>query len=227
VDPPHNVAFGERLIARCYDALRNGAGWEQTLFIVTYDEHGGLYDHVAPPAAVPPDDAAPDGFRFDRYGVRVPAVIVSPWMPAGTIVRPPEGAQYPFDHASIIATLRKLFDLGLPLTKRDEAAPHLLDSLSLATPTNTGPTSLELPTISPSMAELTAAHAAPANSLQRSLAELSDHLPVGNANVVQHTDRLAKGATPLAQGGSPSVADALSRAQSGLDRFLSSPRSTG
>ena len=48
--PPHNVAYGERLIARCYDALRNGPGWEQTLFIVIYDEHGGVYDHVLPPA---------------------------------------------------------------------------------------------------------------------------------------------------------------------------------
>ena len=50
--PPHNVAYGERLIARCYDALRNGPGWPQTLFIVIYDEHGGLYDHVPPPSAV-------------------------------------------------------------------------------------------------------------------------------------------------------------------------------
>src|SRR5216684_2291428 len=81
--PPHNVLFAERLIARTYDALRNGPGWEQTLFIITYDEHGGIYDHVVPPAAVPPDDLRSDGFPFDRYGVRVPTVIVSPWLPAG------------------------------------------------------------------------------------------------------------------------------------------------
>lgn len=222
--PPHNVAFGERLIARCYDAIRNGAGWAQTLFIVTYDEHGGIYDHVRPPAAVPPDEHASDGFRFDRYGVRVPAVIVSPWMPAGTIVRPPAGSEYPFDHTSILSTLRALFDLGPPLTRRDEAAPHLVDSLSLAAPSNNGPPSLALPTISPSIEELTAARQAPANSLQQSLAELSDHLPAGSANVPLHTSQLSQQAAPPARAGVPSVADALGRAQSGLDRFLSSPR---
>ena len=76
--PPHNVARGDRLIAKCYDALRNGPGWSRTLFIITYDEHGGLYDHVPPPEAVPPDDMTSPHFGFDRYGVRVPAVVVSP-----------------------------------------------------------------------------------------------------------------------------------------------------
>jgi Phosphoesterase family len=137
--PPHNVPYGERLIARCYDALRNGAGWEQTLFIVTYDEHGGIYDHVPPPSAVSPDNAHPDGFKFDRYGVRVPTVLISPWIPAGSIIRPPAVSKYPFDHTSILATLRKLFDLGRPLTARDDAAPDLLSALSLKTPSNTGP----------------------------------------------------------------------------------------
>ena len=133
--PPHNVLFGERLIARVYDALRNGPGWEQTLFIITYDEHGGIYDHVPPPPATSPDDLQPDGFAFDRYGVRVPAVIVSPWVPAGSIIRPPAGSP-PFDHTSILATLRNLFDLGAPLTRRDAAAPDLLAALSLPGPDN-------------------------------------------------------------------------------------------
>jgi phospholipase C len=224
--PPHNVAFGERLIARCYDALRNGAGWAQTLFIVTYDEHGGIYDHVCPPAAVPPDDLASDGFTFDRFGVRVPAVIVSPWVPAGKIVRPPAESRYPFDHTSILSTLRELFKLGEPLTKRDAVAPHLIDSLSLPAPSNNGPQSLSLPTISPSMDELMAAHQAPANSLQQSLAELSDHLPAGNANVPLHTYQLSRKTVPPAGMPTQTVADALSRAQAGLDRFLSSPRAT-
>ncbi len=152
--PPHNIAYGERLIARCYDALRNGPGWPQTLFIVIYDEHGGIYDHVPPPRAVSPDDVFPNGFKFDRYGVRVPAVLISPWIPAGSIVRPPAGSQYPFDHASVLSTLRKLFDLGEPLTERDAAAPDLLSALSLASPSNSGPASLALPTLAPTPGEI-------------------------------------------------------------------------
>src|SRR5205085_1969600 len=106
------------------------------------DEHGGCYDHVPPPAAVPPDNQRPDNFAFDRFGVRVPAVLVSPWIPAGSIVRPPAGSRYPFDHTSILATLRKLFDLGDPLTDRDAAAPDFLHALSLQTASNGGPRGL-------------------------------------------------------------------------------------
>ncbi len=76
--PPHDIAHGERLIAAVYNALRNGPGWARTLLLVTYDEHGGCYDHVPPPPATPPGGPYGDGFGFDRYGVRVPAVIVSP-----------------------------------------------------------------------------------------------------------------------------------------------------
>jgi len=219
--PPHNVAYGERLIARCYDALRNGAGWEQTLFIVTYDEHGGLYDHVPPPAAVSPDALHQDGFAFDRYGVRVPAVLISPWIPAGSIVRPPAGSQYPFDHTSILATLRNLFNLGAPLTKRDAAAPDLMPALSLKEPSNSGPTSLEFPTITPTTKELMAAHQAKPNDLQQSLAHLAQNLPAGSADVAAHKLRLNAGQTPLVP--PQTVAEASDQAKAGLDRFLSTP----
>ena len=175
--PPHNVAYGELLIARCYNALRNGAGWEQTLFIVIYDEHGGIYDHVPPPVAVSPDDSFPDGFKFDRYGVRVPAVVVSPWIPAGSIVRPPAGSRFPFDHASVLSTLRKLFDLGEPLTRRDAAAPDLLAALSLAEPSNSGPPNLALPAIAPTDDEIASAHQSAPNDLQWSVAHLASMLP--------------------------------------------------
>jgi phospholipase C len=74
--PPHDVAAGERLVARVYDAIRSErALWESTLLVVTCDEHGGFYDHVSPPAATPPDHHH-DEYTFDRYGVRVPAVLV-------------------------------------------------------------------------------------------------------------------------------------------------------
>jgi phospholipase C len=222
--PPHNVLFGERLIARTYDALRNGPGWEQTLFIITYDEHGGNYDHVPPPAAVSPDDLLPDGFAFDRYGVRVPAVIVSPFVPAGSIIRPPAGSDYPFDHTSILATLRNLFDLGAPLTKRDEAAPDVLHALSLATPSNTGPASLAVPAPDVTNDFVVSAHESPPNHLQQALAEMASHLPAGVANIASHTaalkNALAKPPTPEFE----TVREALDHAQAGLQRFLSSPQ---
>jgi phospholipase C len=221
--PPHNVLFGERLIARTYDALRNGAGWEQTLFVITYDEHGGIYDHVPPPAAISPDDLRPDGFAFDRYGVRVPAVIVSPWVPAGSVIRPPDGSP-PFDHTSILATLRKLFDLGAPLTRRDASAPDLLPALSLPGPDNTGPPSLQVPAPDSTNESVMAAHEQPPNHLQQALAEMASHLPAGTINVAAHTAALKSGLLPPITPKFASVADALEHAQAGLARFLKSPQ---
>jgi phospholipase C len=81
-------------------------------------------------------------FNFDRFGVRVPAVIVSPYIQPRTVLRPLPGAQYPFDHTSIIATLRKRFSLGVSLTRRDEVAPDLEGVLNLELPSNRGPETL-------------------------------------------------------------------------------------
>jgi len=220
--PPHNVLFGERLIARVYDALRNGPAWEQTLFIITYDEHGGIYDHVPPPAAVPPDALQHDGFTFNRYGVRVPAVIVSPWVPAGSIIRPPDGSAHPFDHTSILATLRKLFDLGDPLTRRDAAAPDLLHALSLDTPSNSGPANLQVPAPDVSNEAVMAAHEEPPNHLQQALAEMASHLPAGAANVPAHAAALDSGAVPPVPRFN-TVKEALDHARTGLTRFLNAP----
>ncbi|OEL12937.1 Non-specific phospholipase C6 [Dichanthelium oligosanthes] len=93
--PAHDVANGQRLVKDVYEALRASPQWNQTLLIVTYDEHGGFYDHVPTPVGVPsPDDivsAAPFFFKFDRLGVRVPTIMVSPWIRKGTIVGRPNG----------------------------------------------------------------------------------------------------------------------------------------
>jgi len=221
--PPHSVLYGERLIARVYDALRNGAGWEQTLFIITYDEHGGIYDHAPPPAAVPPDDLHPDGFMFDRYGVRVPAVLVSPWIPAGSIIRPPAASLYPFDHTSILATLRKLFDLGEPLTKRDSVAPDLLPALNLPAPENPGPTSLQMPAPDTPTELVASAQEQPPNHLQQALAEMASHLPPGAANTASHIAALKNGQVKPTVPAFLTAQDALAHARLGLTRFLSSP----
>jgi phospholipase C len=86
--PPHDVIFAERLTAQVYNVVRSSPLWNKTLLIITYDEHGGCYDHAPPPLAISPSDGRfHDGFRFDRYGVRVPAVIISPYIQSGTILR--------------------------------------------------------------------------------------------------------------------------------------------
>lgn len=103
--PDSDVAEGEQLIYSIYKAIRsNRKVWESSMFVIVYDEHGGLYDHVVPPAATPPQDCTDPtfGFAFDRYGVRVPAVIVSPFTNHVVL-------NQTFDHTSLVATARKLF----------------------------------------------------------------------------------------------------------------------
>jgi phospholipase C len=169
--PPHSVVYGEQLIADTYNALRSSPSWEKTLLILTYDEHGGCYDHVPPPSAASPGGPFPDGFAFDRYGPRVPAVLVSPCIPAGSVIRPPVAPPgvmpAPFDHATVLATLTRLFALGAPLTARVAAAPDLLGALS-ETPDNPGPARIEPPRPVPSPAELRRA-LGETNALQQSL----------------------------------------------------------
>jgi phospholipase C len=216
--PTHDVSYGERLIARCYQALRTSPAWEHVLFIITYDENGGIYDHVPPPAAVSPDGFAPDGFKFDRYGVRVPAVLISPWIAPGSIVRPPPGAQYPFDHTSIIATLRKLFSLGGPLTARDDAAPDLLHALSLPQPSNAGPDHLPVPMATANKAMLATAASEPPNGMQLALAQASVKLPTGSANAAEHARTVSRSKAPLPQ--PATSAEAAGIAIANAERFL-------
>lgn len=125
-----SVLAGELLINEIYQALRHGKNWESTLFIITYDEHGGCYDHVAPPTATPPQPmpaAGQFGFGFDRLGVRVPTVLVSPYIEAGTVVNTL------FDHTSIIKTITQRW--GLPgLTRRDQIANDLSEVLNRSEP---------------------------------------------------------------------------------------------
>lgn len=81
------MALGERYYKDIYEALRASPAWNDTLYIITYDEHGGFYDHVPPPVNVPvPDDSTsyPDAnFKFNRLGVRIPTILISPWLAQG------------------------------------------------------------------------------------------------------------------------------------------------
>ncbi|MBV8190812.1 MAG: phosphoesterase [Alphaproteobacteria bacterium] len=130
--PNYDVALGEQLIHDTYRALRDGPGWNETLLLITYDEHGGNFDHVAPPyGAVAPDDSVGEfNFKFDRFGVRIPALLISPLIQKGSVFRPAQGV---VDHTSVLKTLSERFQTK-PLTKRDAAAPSLGDVLTLAAP---------------------------------------------------------------------------------------------
>jgi phospholipase C len=218
--PPHNIAYGEQLIAAVYNAVRGGPAWEQTLLVITYDEHGGCYDHVVPPPATPPDDKTPDGFDFGYFGVRVPAVIISPYVPAKSIIRPI--GLTPFDHTSIIATLRKLFGIK-PLTRRDEAAPDLVDALAAFQigPDNDGPPSIVAPAVPPARPQVTRAAAKPPNDLQRSLAAAAVHLPTAGADIAAHIQRLRSATDVVPQ--QATVADAAADVAAHVKGFLGRP----
>jgi phospholipase C len=152
---PQDVRKGESFAAEVINRVMHGAGWPHTVLIWVYDEHGGYYDHVPPPPAVPPDDvlgrsavggsnalttclrvvapglvqkkeaqnAGPQ--RYDRYGFRVPAVIVSPY------ARPGYVSSHTFDHTSVLKLVQEKWNLPA-LTARDAAARAPLDALNLA-----------------------------------------------------------------------------------------------
>jgi phospholipase C len=136
--PDHNIQAGELYIASVYNAIvSNPALWASTALLVVYDEHGGIFDHVPPPACTPDGHSAGPAdtqlnypFNFDRLGVRVPAILISPWIPKGTVV----GTDRVFEHASIPATVTKKF-IGnyTASTAREQSAQTFLDLLSLDT----------------------------------------------------------------------------------------------
>ncbi|MFD5537560.1 alkaline phosphatase family protein [Streptomyces sp. NPDC127079] len=133
--PVNDVAAGERLLQQVYRTLHDSPAWNKTLLVITYDEHGGCYDHVPPPAtATAPGDgtAGEFGFDFGRFGVRVPAVLVSPLIDKGIVFRP-GGNATPLDHTSVLKTVEERWSLPA-LTQRDAAATGLADVLTLVTP---------------------------------------------------------------------------------------------
>jgi phospholipase C len=149
---PEDVRFGDNLIADVYDALRSHAAvWNKSALIVTYDEHGGFYDHVVPPSEGIPnpdglnspqlDDPAnftPPSFAFDRLGLRVPTLIASPWVARGSVVRER------YQHTSILATVKEIFNLPHFLTRRDASArPFTSLFTALQSPRTDTPQKLE------------------------------------------------------------------------------------
>jgi phospholipase C len=144
--PTDDITSGEWLLKEVYESIRNSPHWEKSLLIVTYDEHGGFYDHVVPPATVHPRDSTSPGnnhnnFDFRQLGVRVPTVVISPLVQKGTI------DHTTYDHTSVLATVEKLLKLG-NLTKRDGTARDVNHLLKLKTPRTDTPQTLPIPAVS-------------------------------------------------------------------------------
>ncbi len=128
-EDPQDIRQGERFAAAIINAAMHGKAWSKTLLILTYDEHGGYYDHVAPPAAIKPDNIPPEitvppdlPGGYDRYGFRVPSVIVSPYARRNYV------SHVVHDHTSILKLIETKWNLPA-MTFRDANADNLLDSL--------------------------------------------------------------------------------------------------
>jgi len=158
---PHDVRYGDKLIADVYQAVRNGPGWDKTLLIVTYDEHGGFYDHVKPPAVEAPDsNVSPNAFMkkeardpkksyltdpnytfdFSSLGFRVPTLLISPWIEKGTV----DSTVY--RHTSVLRYVEDILGAD-PLTTRDKTAASFTANLSLKTARTDCPTSVPAPSL--------------------------------------------------------------------------------
>jgi phospholipase C len=152
-ESPQNIALGERFAAKVINAVMSGPAWESTLLIWCYDEHGGYYDHVDPPQAIPPDDIPPsvNGGNaysgFSRYGFRVPCAVISPWS------RPNYVSHNVFDHTSICALVEAKWNLAA-MTRRDANAQNMLDMLDLSQPHFKQPPQLAKPLLEQNLAAL-------------------------------------------------------------------------
>jgi phospholipase C len=136
--PPSDIRTGEALIKRVYEGLRNSPVWDTSVLVVMFDEHGGFFDHVPPPKVRPLDDGSIDhkhGFRYDQLGVRVPALIISPWVKRNSI------DHTVYEHSSLIASVVRLFGLE-HLTSRDREAADFLSRLSEKEPRKDAPARL-------------------------------------------------------------------------------------
>nr|XP_016477987.1 PREDICTED: non-specific phospholipase C3-like [Nicotiana tabacum] len=150
--PSHDVFEGQKFVKQVYEALRSSPQWNEILFIIIYDEHGGFFDHVPTPVTGVP---SPDGingpepykFQFNRLGVRVPAILISPWIERGTVLHKPSGpyATSEFEHSSIPATVKKIFNLSEFLTKRDAWAGTFETVINRTTPRTDCPETLPEP----------------------------------------------------------------------------------
>jgi phospholipase C len=158
---PQNIAVGEEFTASVVNAVINGPDWDRTALLLTYDEHGGYYDHVPPPSAIPPDNIGPtllpgeNGFDgFARYGFRVPFTVISPWARREFV------SHQVYDHTSILKLVETKWNLPA-LTYRDANAAPMVDMLDLRRPSFATPPELAQPLAVTDPSALTCSTAGP------------------------------------------------------------------
>jgi phospholipase C len=201
--PPTDVMHGERLIANVYNALRKNQDlWQSTLFVLLYDEHGGFCDHVVPPSTISPDDHTQQ-FAFDELGVRVPALLISPWVDPGVL-------DTVFDHTSLLKYLTDKWQLG-PLGDRVPKANSFATALSKrSSPRTDCPEPLPLPDANPIDGN------APLNAHQVALAGFTHHLEInhtkpGMESIAAHSSAMAQGFLAQSEAVTNRIEEFLSR----------------
>jgi len=143
-EDPQDLRYGEMWAHGIIEAVLASPAWPQTLLLYTYDEHGGYYDHVPPPPAIPPDGIPPQLAAgdvpggYDLYGVRVPAIVASPY------ARPNAVTNVVHDHTSVLATIEAKWNLPA-LTFRDANATTLEDFLDTSEASFLEPPAIDAP----------------------------------------------------------------------------------
>jgi len=197
--PIHDVVVGDSFIGKVFNAVVTSPQWlaNKVLFIITYDEHGGCFDHVKPASnATPPKKGKGDfGFDFKRFGVRVPTIVVSPYVKKGSVFRAPDGKP-DYDHTSILATLERRFGIKA-LTARDAAALDLGGILTLANPRkDSAPLSIPQPKAAMfAPAQKAAVENLPLNDLQQTMVNAMQVARAAQAKPIAAA-ALAKAAPP-------------------------------
>jgi hypothetical protein len=187
-----DVVAGDLFIRDVYNKIRaNESLWQSSLLVIVYDEHGGFYDHVPPPATVAPDQYRDSSnFNFETLGVRVPAVVVSPWLDQGVI-------SDTFDHTSALKFLIEQFGLATGYLG-DRVADQTTNTFTPHLRTSPRPTYGQLPTTNPDLI------AAPANlpksDLQQALIDVSRHRATQISDSHVRNTLAAQPADPSAQG---------------------------
>ena len=149
-EDPQDLYYGESWAHKAVEAVLQSPKWNRTLLIYTYDEHGGYYDHIPPPRAIPPDNIPPSlqpgdpPGGYDLYGPRVPAIVVSPYSKPGGV------SNKLYDHTSVLATIEAKWNLPA-LTLRDANANHVMDFLDTSTPALLSPPAIAAPVKPPGL----------------------------------------------------------------------------
>jgi phospholipase C len=189
--PPHSTMPAQALLGKVYNALRqNTALWNSTLFVVLYDENGGFYDHISPPNAVPPDAHHGEGFNFDQLGVRVPALLVSPWVEPGVL-------STKFDHTSLLKYLTDKWGLR-PLTERVQQAHTFSEAIrSSGQPRTDTPEPVQMTMMA--SAASTAEMPEEMNENQKALLAFSEHLAENTVASTAPSRALAEAEGPISE----------------------------